>query len=1304
MSVRHQRGIALPVAAGFAIAIAAAGALVAGSDSPEPVAAPAMRSDVSVPLAIKREKVREAGRGVNVGAEAAAEGRVLPPSGQGRVVIPSPEAEAGAEAGDAQAERESGEPEGESETLTGPAAQQVDQRAYPRTYVESKRAVASRKAFRALPNSLSRSDFRKSATPRQLAQGAPIAAAWEVLGPVTPTVPGPVTITGRETTDSGRVTALALDPNCSTFPDPCRLWVAAAGGGIWRTTNALAPKPTWEPVDNGLPTNAFGSIYVDPTDPTGDTLYAGSGEPNGSGDSEAGLGLFKSTDGGDSWSLVPGSAAVARDRSISSISVDPQDPDTIWIGTALARHGLSAVAGGRLTPPNAPALGVYRSTDGGKFFSLQLNRPGSSANPADGEDWFQGGVTKLVRDPNDPKQLYASVNGYGIFRVHNPNDGVCKCDDGQWHQVYQSLYGDGTFLGVDPDPYGTRIEFDLVDNGGQTRLYVGDGSDSYVSAYVTVGDGVEGYSDSALLAAQRAMVDPGGIQAPWSLRSNPDINESLDGYSSFNFCQNGQCLYDMFVVADPSDPDVVWLGGAMAYDELADWGSPMPRSNGRAVVRSTDAGVSFTDMTADSQDPPLGQHPDQHALVLNPKKPGQAFIGSDGGVVRTNGTFVDGNPGDATCGSRTFTGPDAAADLEFCRRVLRSIPEQIDSLNDGLNTLQFQSVNFNPTKPYDDLLGGTQDNGSWIWRGGNDWFESVGGDGGNSGISADGSSRMHTYYGPTPDVSFDDGAVDSWAIVYGPMEEAYGQGEGFSFYAPLLADPVVAGTYFLGGQYVWRTQNSGGDKDYLKANCLESSWNGADCGDFERIGPEVSADDANFIAALARGESDASTLWIGLRRGGLFVSSNADAAPGAVTYTQLTSPKIPNRFVSGIAVDPKDANHAWISYSGYSAYTPTTPGHIFEARFDPATKTATLTDRSYDIGDQPVTGISLDSLTGDLYAATDFGVARLASGATSWMDSAAAMPQVASYWVTTSGPSRVLYAATHGRGIYRLALNPVARIAGPAVGAVGTPLTFTNEGSGGYQSTTYSWTLPSGATATGSQAKFTPTKTGKQTVTLTVTDSLGHTAVATHEVSVSPNPQAPKSPGKPTVKAGVSSATVTVKPASSGPKATSLKVSASPGNATCTATLPATSCVVKGLTPGKSYTYRAVAQNAAGVSDPGPASPAVRQLIQQVPTKALNLPAKLKNRGTTRLVRIPVRTNAGQVATVKVTGVPVGATRTQALRAGQADQFRVIRRAGWVSVYLPGTTAMRVTVTVTAPAKSGYTSYASVKRYTTSRA
>src|SRR4051794_29721696 len=260
--------------------------------------------------------------------------------------------------------------EAERHADDSPAAEQVANRAYPRNYVDDRLAKRSGNSFAAKSGHSTLQAFSSQGAFQAATASAP--GPWQALGPVTPNVPGepsqffdPATQTGPTTQESGRVTALAVDPNCGKASAPsgafCRLWVAAAGGGIWRTNDAMAAHPTWIAPPDDLPTNAFGSIYVDPNDSTGDTLYAGSGEPNGSGDSEAGLGLFKSIDGGQSWSLLAGSQAAGLNRSIGAIVVKPGDSNTIYIGTDLARHGSSAVNGGRRTPPGAAALGVYKS-------------------------------------------------------------------------------------------------------------------------------------------------------------------------------------------------------------------------------------------------------------------------------------------------------------------------------------------------------------------------------------------------------------------------------------------------------------------------------------------------------------------------------------------------------------------------------------------------------------------------------------------------------------------------------------------------------------------------------------------------------------------------------------------------------------------------------------------------------------------------------------------------------------------------------------------------------------------------------
>ena len=130
----------------------------------------------------------------------------------------------------------------------------------------------------------------------------------------------------------------------------------------------------------------------------------------------------------------------------------------------------------------------------------------------------------------------------------------------------------------------------------------------------------------------------------------------------------------------------------------------------------------------------------------------------------------------------------------------------------------------------------------------------------------------------------------------------------------------------------------------------------------------------------------------------------------------------PNRYVSSIFVDPDDGNHAWISYNGFNANTPATPGHLFEVTFDPGTGTATWTDRSYTWGDLPMTDVAVDTETGDIYASSDFGVSVLPNGTTSWVQAGTGMPNVEVTGLTMLADERILYAATHGLSAWKLTL------------------------------------------------------------------------------------------------------------------------------------------------------------------------------------------------------------------------------------------------------------------------------------------
>ena len=142
-----------------------------------------------------------------------------------------------------------------------------------------------------------------------------------------------------------------------------------------------------------------------------------------------------------------------------------------------------------------------------------------------------------------------------------------------------------------------------------------------------------------------------------------------------------------------------------------------------------------------------------------------------------------------------------------------------------------------------------------------------------------------------------------------------------------------------------------------------------------------------------------------------------------VEFKRIDTPLQPRRFPSGISVDPRDptGNTAYISFSGYEAYSPGQPGHVFKAVYNPATGTATWTDLSRNLGDLPITDVELDAPSGDLYASYDWGVLRLRPAGRTGSTRIAVCRSCDLRAVPANIPGtskRVIYAATHGRGGY----------------------------------------------------------------------------------------------------------------------------------------------------------------------------------------------------------------------------------------------------------------------------------------------
>ena len=852
-------------------------------------------------------------------------------------------------------------------------AEQAELRAYPADEVPAEAIFNAQSTFQS---------FKKSG--KSVGQ-------WTAIGPLGkaeyPAVLDQFLFDGAPYTASGRVTAMAIAPSC-TKPH-CRLYIGAAGGGIWATDKALDGNANWTFLTGSLGSNAIGSILLDPSDSSGNTLYVGTGEPNASGDSEAGIGIFKSTDGGQTWALVPGSDIFFQ-RAIGQMALD--NAGKLLVPIASGVRGISSVTSGAVSSGSTThplvTRGLYRQT--GSTFTLIWPAPAPTR-----------GSTAVRVDPTHAGIIYVNAFAQGIWR--STNNGV----------TFSRIFApsDVSDRGIAVNALD-RAEFDVVSqSSGATRLYVGDGT---------------GYAPTA--------VPPDNTQSTFWRSDNADTAATftqMDAAQTSNYC-TGQCWYDNYVVAVAGSPDVVYLGGSFLYGEIHG------KSNGRAVLLSTDGGATFSDLTQDG-DPThaAGMHPDQHALVTVPGNALWFIAGSDGGVIRSDGQVADIS---YKCDSRGLN----AADNAYCKSLLWRVPNQLITMNKGLNTLQFQGLSVSSQRPQNLLQGGTQDNGTFQYNGSaQNWPQIIYGDGGQSGFNvSDDRLRFNTFTGQANDVNFRNGEPTAWVIATGPIVSSP---EASYFYPPIVADPnpAAAGSIFQGSFSVWRTQDWGGDQAYLEANCPEFTTSAAapNCGDFVKIGdgaPSTQLTSAAWgnraggaVAWIARASQNTGTMWAATGTGRVFITDNANAAATSVHWTRLdggagtvTTANSPSRAISGIYVDPTNANRAWVSYNGYNVNTPSTPGHVFEVTRNPVANTATWVDRSYDLQDLPATALVRDDVTGDLYLGTDFAVFRLASDDTSWtMTGGMPMAEVAGLTIVPN--SRVLYAATHGLGAWVMDLGKI---------------------------------------------------------------------------------------------------------------------------------------------------------------------------------------------------------------------------------------------------------------------------------------
>jgi photosystem II stability/assembly factor-like uncharacterized protein len=248
---------------------------------------------------------------------------------------------------------------------------------------------------------------------------------------------------------SGRVIDVVIDPD-----KPSTWYVAAGSGGVWKSMNSGT---TWAPIFDGYGSYSIGCVAVDPRDHL--VVWVGTGENNSQRSVGYGDGLYKSIDGGASFSRVGLSAS----EHIAKIVIDPRNSQVVYVG---AQGPLWNAGGDR---------GLFKTVDGGKTWKAVLT---ISANT---------GVTDLVFDPRNPDHLYAAAyqrrRHVWTLIDGGPESGLYRSTDAgaTWRKINKGLPdGDKGRIGLAISPVNPDVLYATVeatrgesgcfrsDNGGES--------------------------------------------------------------------------------------------------------------------------------------------------------------------------------------------------------------------------------------------------------------------------------------------------------------------------------------------------------------------------------------------------------------------------------------------------------------------------------------------------------------------------------------------------------------------------------------------------------------------------------------------------------------------------------------------------------------------------------------------------------------------------------------------------------------------------------------------------------------------
>lgn len=302
------------------------------------------------------------------------------------------------------------------------------------------------------------------------------------------------------------------------------VYAATASGGLWKTVNSGI---SWKPVFDDQPVSSIGDVTVSQSEP--DVVWVGTGEANNRQSSSWGNGVYKSADGGKTWSNM----GLKETAHIPRIVIHPANANVVYVA-----------AQGKLWGPNEER-GVFKTTDGGKTWSKVLY-----INP-------DTGVNDLVMDPQNPDTLYAAAyqrrrTAFG-FNGGGPGSGIYRTSDGgvTWKKLSNGLpKGEMGRIGLDVYRRNSNIVYATVESEESGIYRSEDKGENWVRMSGT---------NARPMYFSQVRIDPNNDQRIWEAGVN--IAYSEDGGKTFVTNRVTRIHVDFHAIwIDPANSDNMIVG------------------------------------------------------------------------------------------------------------------------------------------------------------------------------------------------------------------------------------------------------------------------------------------------------------------------------------------------------------------------------------------------------------------------------------------------------------------------------------------------------------------------------------------------------------------------------------------------------------------------------------------------------------------------------------------------------------------------------------------------------------------------